>query len=301
MKINIACLQMVSQPYNWDYNIEKSMSMIREASKNGVDICLLPEVFIPGYSFSLDNFKQAEPLNGPTIEILLNLAKELKIYISGSIIEKSNQNFFNTMFFIGPEGLLGIYRKIYVFGIEQKFWKKGNEISIIDSKFGAIGLGICADMHYSKLWKQYAGKVDFILISSAWPNTSHIKFSYAHHELELCKDLPVKISKTLQVPTAYCNAAHQCVGSMPFVGTITCAGYSKIVQNGEIIASTESGESIIYGDVETNEVRPKPDISKFKNWIRYSYREKIPKVFMEKIIPISSRSFYRKQKKKFLS
>jgi hypothetical protein len=88
---------------------------------------------------------------------------------------------------------------------------------------------------------------------------------------------------------------------MPFVGKLKCAGFSKIVQNGEIIASLDSGEEgMIYGDVETSEKRPNPDPSAFKSWIKYSWREKIPKALMEKIIPVSSRRSYRKNKKKFL-
>ncbi|MHA1252612.1 MAG: carbon-nitrogen hydrolase family protein [Candidatus Helarchaeota archaeon] len=302
MKVRIACLQMASKPYDWDYNMEKASSMIKEAADNGADICLLPEVFIPGYSLTKKNFEHAESLDGPTINALLELAKKLNVHISGSIIEKTDKDFYNTMVLIGPNGLLGTYHKIYVFGSEQEFWKRGKNVSIIDTKFGSIGLGICADMHYAKLWKQYAGKVDLILICSAWPDVSKVKLTYAKHELDLCKSLPVKISSVLEVPTAYCNAAHKCLGTLPLVGTLKCAGFSKIVQNGKVVASFDSGdEGILYGDVEIADQRPTPEPSRFKNWIKYSYREKIPRDFMEKIVPIYSRMSYRRNKKKFLN
>ena len=136
MKVNIACLQMASKPYDWDYNIEKATAMIREAAGNGANICILPEVFIPGYSLTYENFRTAETLDGATVSTLTELAKALKIYILGSIIEKTENQFYNTMLVIGPEGLLDTYRKIHVFAIEQKYWKPGNAATIVDTEYG---------------------------------------------------------------------------------------------------------------------------------------------------------------------
>jgi len=278
--------------------------MIREAAKNGADICLLPEVFIPGYSHTVGNFKQAEPLEGPTMSNLKDLAKELKVYISGSIIEKMGGDFYNTMIVIGPEGLLGTYHKKYVFSVEQKYWKRGKEVSIIHTKLGDIGLGICADMHYPKLWKQYAGKVNLILICSAWPCApTGFKMRYAVHEEQLCKELPGQISMVLQVPTAYCNACQPCEGKLPLgLGTMTCQGFSKIVDRGTIIASIDSGaEQIIQATVETSDERPKVDPSNFKKWIKYSMREKIVKFMVETVAAWYARLYYQYAKRKYKS
>jgi predicted amidohydrolase len=302
MKIAIACLQMASHPYDWDYNIGKAEAMIREAASSGANICLLPEVFIPGYSHTIKNFQQAESVDGSTISTLKSLAEELNLYISGSFIEKSENNFYNTMVVIGPEGLLGKYHKKYVFSLEQKYWKCGKEVAIVQTEFGDIGLGICADMHYPKLWKQYAGKVDLILICSAWPGTpSGTRTKYAIHEEELCKDLPSQISRVLQLPTAYCNACHPCEGKLPLgLGTMACAGFSKIVDKGTIVASIDSREEqIIQATVNTSEERPIIDPSNFKNWIEYPLREKIPKFFVETFAVPYARLYYQYAKKKY--
>ena len=300
MKVNIACLQMASQPFDWEHNIKKATSMIRDAARNGANICLLPEVFIPGYSHTVENFQQAEPLDGPTITTMIALAKELKVYISGSFIEKSENNFFNTMFVIGSEGLIGTYHKMYVFSLEQKYWKRGKEVTIVHTDYGDVGLGICADMHYPKLWKQYAGKVDLILICSAWPE-SPSGIRYATHEEQLCKSLPVQISRIFQLPTAYCNACHPCLGTLPLkLGTMTCAGFSKIVDKGTILSSIDSrDEQIIQATVEIGGDRPEINPSAFKNWIKYSFREKVPKFFVEKVASSYARVYYWRKKNKY--
>ncbi len=303
MKVNIACLQMASLPYDWDYNIEKTNTMIKTAAKNGAQICLLPEVFIPGYSHTTKNFEQAESLEGPTISHLKELAKELNIYISGSFIEKAGSDFFNTMFVIGPTGLLGTYHKKHVFSFEQKYWKPGKDVTIVNTEFGAIGLGICADMTFPKLWKQYMGKVDLILICSAWPQKpSKTKIKYAVHAAALCKELPIQISNALQVPTAYSNACHSCEGKLPFgLGTMACQGFSKIVENGSVVASADSNEEkIIQASVEIGKERPEGNPTIFDNWVKYLFREKVIKFFVEKVALLYAKLYYRIRKKKYL-
>lgn len=300
MKVNIACLQMASQPYNWDYNIAKAKAMITDAANKGANICLLPEVFIPGYFHSDENFQQAETMDGQTISTLKILAQNLNIHISGSFIEKAEKNFYNTMFVIGPEGVLGTYHKIHVFSLEQRYWKPGKDVTIVDTEFGSIGLGICADMQYPKLWKQYMGKVDLILICSAWPETTST-WRYAIHEFDLCKNLPVQISERLRVPTAYCNACHP-AGKLPMgLGTMYCAGFSKIADNGKIIASTDShDEQILQGTVEITGNRPQIEPEAFKKWIKYPLREQFPKFIVEKLPLLYAKPYYRWHKRRYL-
>ncbi len=303
MDVNIACIQMASQPYKWDYNIKRATLLIKEAASKGAQICVLPEVFIPGYSLTDETFRQAETLEGQTMSTLHQLARELNIYITGSITEKFARDFYNTMFMLSPQGLLGTYRKIHVFSFEQKYWKPGKNTTIIDTEFGTVGLGICADMHYPKLWKQYAGKVDLVLICSAWPTKpTGTALHYAIHEENLCKDLPLQISTVLRVPTAYCNACHPCLGKLPFgLGTMTCQGYSKIIDKGTVVASIDSQEEkIIQATVQIAEDRIIPDNSAFKNWITYPIREKFPKFITEKFTLIYAKIYYHFHKKKYL-
>jgi predicted amidohydrolase len=293
---------MASDPYNWDYNIEKATSMIKDAVGGGADICLLPEAFIPGYSLTSDNFRYAEKIDGKTISIIKNLAAELKVYISGSIIEKTEKDFYNNMFFIGPEGIMGTYRKMFVYSLENRFWKRGKDPAIIDTKFGKIGLGICADMHYPKLWKKYASEVNLILICSAWPNIPDaVKFKFAKHENQLCRDLPTKISQVFQIPVAYCNAAQTCKGKFPMVGSLNCAGFSKIVNNGVILEAIDSREEkIIMSSVNIPDNPPEIDQNEFKDWIKYSFTEVIPKFLFEKFLRYYSYLSYKWNKGKFL-
>jgi predicted amidohydrolase len=301
-KITIACLQMASSPYDCEKNLEKATSMIHEAAENGANICILPEVFNPGYSLDDENFLKAETLEGPTITQFKQLAAELNIYITGGLGEITGKEYFNTMFFIGPGGLMATYHKKHVFSLENKYWKRGKNATIVNTEFGDIGLGICADMHYAKMWQEYAGKIDLALICSAWPDRPEkTRTRYGDHEAELCRDLPAQISRSMQIPVAYCNATQDCKGKVPVLGRMYCQGNSKIVDKGKIVATIESRENrVLLGTVEIADLRPVIEASVFKHWIKHTITENLLRFLVEGILTRHGKMYYALTKKKYL-
>jgi predicted amidohydrolase len=301
-RINIACLQFASTPFANEMNLDRAEAMIREAAKNGATICILPEVFNPGYSHDERSFLQAETLDGPTITRLKALAAELMTYITGGLTEKAGNEFFNTMFFIGPSGLLAVYHKQHVFSLENKYWKRGKGIKIVTVPgVGDIGLGICADMHDPEIWHQYAGNVDLVLVCSAWPGPpekTHTR--YGDHEAELCRDLPVQISRAMQVPVAHCNASHDCTGKVALLGRLYCQGNSKIVDNGIVVVSIDSREErVVQADVELADSRREVDPGAFKPWITHTASENFLRFFVEGLGMVYGRLYYARTKRKY--
>ncbi len=55
----------------------------------------------------------AQPLEGPLLNCLRDLAKALKIMLhTGSFVEKKGDHFYNTSVLVSPEGdILDVYRK----------------------------------------------------------------------------------------------------------------------------------------------------------------------------------------------
>nr|MDO8111484.1 carbon-nitrogen hydrolase family protein [Candidatus Sigynarchaeota archaeon] len=299
-QVTIACLQLASIPFDHAENLRKATAMIQDAARRGADIVVLPEVFNPGYSLLDDNYARSEPLDGQTITTLVNLAAALNIYISGGIGEKSNEGFFNAMFFIGPDGLKAVYHKNHVASLENKYWQKGTDVAIIESKFGKIGLGICADMQYTDVWQRYAGKVDLILICSAWGTPEKNTTRYGKHEDQQCKELPVQVSRVLQVPVAYCNAAHECKGEIPIVKKMRCLGFSKIVDKGRVAAEIASrDEKIVLATVQLDGEHPVVDRKAFKRWLTFGLTEKLPRFFVETVGSWYGRRYYRHHARKW--
>jgi len=69
--------------------------------------------------------------------------------------EKARATIYNTAVFIGPDGLIGKYRKMYlpthsVFE-EKRHFRSGNQIAVFDTPLGKIGLCICYDIFFPEV------------------------------------------------------------------------------------------------------------------------------------------------------
>lgn len=139
-------------------NVDKAEALVREASKKGAQIILLPELF-EGLYFCKDMdekyFSWAEPREGNRlIERFAALAKELHVVILISYFEKSEEGYFNSLVVADADGsIMDNYRKTHIPdgpGYEEKFYfKPGNSgFKVYDTAYAKIGVGICWDQWF---------------------------------------------------------------------------------------------------------------------------------------------------------
>ncbi len=100
-------------------NLDVSVQGIREAAARGARLVLLPELHTGVYFCQTEDtarFDQAEPVPGPSTELLGNLARELGITIVGSLFEKRAPGIYhNTAVILDLAGrLAGRYRKMHI-------------------------------------------------------------------------------------------------------------------------------------------------------------------------------------------
>jgi len=139
-------------------------------------IVVLPELWATGF-FNFERYiDESESLLGETYSRLAPWAVKGNCYIlAGSIVEKGEDNFYNTALLIGPDGLLaGTYRKIHLYGYQQSQEKvlltAGEEPVLVKTKYGTWGLSICYDLRFPELFRKMADEgVDVIFNIAAWP------------------------------------------------------------------------------------------------------------------------------------
>lgn len=165
-EIRAAAIQMSSTP-NKGENLETAERLIRQSVAAGAELVALPELF-SCHGLEKAYRKNAEPVPGPTTEVLGELARELGVYVLGGSIlegEPAAERLHNTSTFFDPSGqLTAVYRKIHLFDVkapdreylESKTIAPGEEIVTAKAGVATLGLSVCYDVRFPELYRLLA-------------------------------------------------------------------------------------------------------------------------------------------------
>jgi N-carbamoylputrescine amidase len=139
-------------------NLAFSILKIREAAEANADLVVLPELHLGPYFCQNEDpshFDLAQPIPGPTTDILSTLAKELKIVIVSTIFEKRAPGLYhNTAVVFDKDGsIAGKYRKMHIPddpGFYEKYYFTPGDMGFtpIETSIGKLGVLICWDQWY---------------------------------------------------------------------------------------------------------------------------------------------------------
>ena len=142
-----------------DRNLEAGIARLEEAVAAGAELLVLPECAIPGYMF--DGLEEAMPfaeeIPGPTTEALDAACRRLGAHVVCGLLEREGDALYNAAVLVGPEGLVGGYRKTHLpfLGVDR-FVTPGDELSVYDTPLGRIGLEICYDLRFPEVTRTLA-------------------------------------------------------------------------------------------------------------------------------------------------
>lgn len=132
------------------------------------DLFVLPEMFTSG--FTMNPSAVAETMEGETLIWLKKLAKKRTCAITGSLIIKDNNNFYNRMVFVFPSGEVQFYNKRHLFTLagEEKVYTKGTEKVIVNYNNWNICLQVCYDLRFP-VFARNVENYDMLLYVANWP------------------------------------------------------------------------------------------------------------------------------------
>ena len=147
-----------------EYNLSKVESLLTQYT---ADLMILPELFSTGYHFlnQKEVLKLSEPIpEGPTTQTLTRICDKNQISIIAGIAERDENRSYNSAVVIGPNGYLGKYRKIHLFGTEKNCFDQGNlPLKIFNIGAARVGVMICFDWRFPETARTLAlGGADLI-------------------------------------------------------------------------------------------------------------------------------------------
>lgn len=247
MKLLAAAVQMLASS-DKEANLREAETRLRHAQAQGAKLVVLPEVF--NWRGPLKQMTAAEPIPGPTSNLMANLARELGIYLlAGSILEfvADGNKAYNTSLFFNPQGtLLAKYRKIHLFDVdvtdgvavlESEARLAGGEVVVAETEFCPVGLTICYDLRFPELYRRLVERgAQIIFVPSAFTSFT----GQAHWE-------PLLRARAIE-NQVYIIAPDQ-VGHTP--NSIPSYGHSMIVDPwGRILAEASDGPDVICAEID---------------------------------------------------
>lgn len=137
------------------------------------ELIVLPEMFHTGFSMNAN--KLAEEMDGMGVNWLKKQAQNKNAACVASLIIKENDNFFNRLVFVRPNGDINYYDKRKLFGLakEEMTYHPGEEKKIITYKGWKILLQVCYDLRFPEIQRNRVVNDNFdydLLINIAnWP------------------------------------------------------------------------------------------------------------------------------------
>jgi predicted amidohydrolase len=217
--LNVGVVQMLAEPLRVGENLALAERCIERAVGEGAQLVVLPEMFNVGFYFGEELMAVAEELDGRTVDWLKAQAARHGIYITGSLYERFEGYFYNTMFMVGSDGSLQYYRKRNPTCQETTVWRRSDVPGpgIFETPFGRIGGVICFDSFARETFEGLKrSAVELVVIVALWgtirPVARHPETGLFHHLLSRWSHLasevvPRQYATKLNVPTVFANQA----------------------------------------------------------------------------------------------
>jgi predicted amidohydrolase len=242
--------------HDTERNLDKYAGFVTEAAARGARLLVLPEQSLQGYLYHLNHalspeemnyhYDHAEPVPGPSTERVATLARAANMYIVFGMTEKvavsSAGILYNSAVLIGPEGLIGVYRKVHAPGDEYHVFRQGKDWPVFDTEIGCLGLHICYDLRFPEAARELALRgAQIIILPTAWPQ--NVGAQYDLFDRARAAENECWFLSSNQVGT--CDQ-----------GQLTYYGHSRIIGPlGNIVADTGEEEGLAIADMPRDRLR----------------------------------------------
>ncbi len=236
--ITIAAVQMDANPAPTEERLARAERLVVEAAEKEAALVVLPELFNVGYTYADTNYRWAEPVDGPTVQWTKRTAARLGVHLAGSLMLLDEDEVYNALLLVAPDGRVWRYDKIYPWAWERAFFRDGCDITVADTDLGRIGMLVCWDAGHPGLWRRYAGRVDLMVVSSCPPDITDPVYGFPDGRTVSLNELGEAIkgairpgrrvfAEMLQEQTAWLG--------VPAVNTVGCGQIATPIPNGRAL------------------------------------------------------------------
>lgn len=173
--MKIALVQMDVQLGAVEQNLTLMLDQLALTRRHNTQLTIFPECALTGYCFeSLDEARQfAQPIPGPATDQFQSLLQQIGGYAVFGMLEEVSDGICNSAVLMGPEGVIGAYRKIHLpcLGVDAFVNYGDRPYAVYDIENVRIGLGICYDSAFPEFSRVLALQgADLIVLPTNFPS-----------------------------------------------------------------------------------------------------------------------------------
>ena len=245
--MKIAGVQMDVRLGDVTGNLERMADFLRSTTSEGARITIFPECSATGYCFESreEAAQYAEPLDGPIVAAMQSACANVDACAVFGMVEADGDRLFNAAVLIGPNGVVGSYRKVHLpyLGLDMYTTPGDRPFAVHEVEGMRIGLNICYDSAFPEASRCLALLgADLIALPTNWPPGA--------------KCLADTAISTRAMENAVYYAAVNRVGTergFDFIGRSSICG-----PGGEVIdAASHTNQQVLYADVDLHRPRRK--------------------------------------------
>ncbi len=175
--VRVAGVQMEPAFGRVEANLAAIGDRLREAAAEGARLVVFPECALTGYGFASreEAMGFAEPIDGPSVLQVASTCRELGVWCAFGLLERDGDRLFNACALVGPEGLVGSYRKVHLpfLGVDRFADPGDRPFAVLDAAGLRVGLHICYDGAFPEVGRALALLgADLLILPTNWPTHS---------------------------------------------------------------------------------------------------------------------------------
>ncbi len=214
-------------------NLARIENAVAEAAGAGAAIACLPEMAIYGW-VNPDAHRRARLIPGKDSQRLCEMARKHKVAVCVGLAEKDGESLYDSALLIDDAGNIVLkHRKINLLSeLMTPPYTPGRDVGIAETRFGRIGILICADTHDPAILKRMADRQpDLVLVPYGYAASEQ---AWPEHGKEL-ERVVANAAKAVSAPVIGTNLIGQ-ITHGPWTGR-TYAGHSVAAdRTGRILA-----------------------------------------------------------------
>ncbi len=228
--VRVAAAQIFCLDGDKPGNLVRIENAMQEAKAQAVDIICFPEMALLGWVNPAAH-DLAQPIPGKDTEALAALARKYQMYVVVGLGEKVGDQLYDAAILLDPAGkLLLKHRKVNILThLMDPPYTAGKGVQVVDTKFGRLGLMICADSFVEEVKQEMTDLApDILLIPYGWAKEVE---DWPEHGLELEKTV-IAAAQRIGCPVVGCD----------LVGEISQGPWRGLVYGGQSLIVDEDGK-----------------------------------------------------------